>query len=169
MCGSRPSQERLELMLVRSGDLWHCTNPACLSELAIGTSRDTEVDRVYCVCGAVMKKHYHPPVFRYLDFLGEREQDALQGLAPDLVLETARKESRMPSDTTAAKYHSPSPMRARNALLGRAGLARTFGGLGSFLAVIFLGGGVYLLPESFTDPLQAQAVGLIAGGVIISL
>jgi len=50
------------------------------------------VDRVYCVCGAVMKKHYHPPGFRYLDFLGEREQDALQALAPDLVLQTARKE-----------------------------------------------------------------------------
>ncbi|HEX4536601.1 MAG TPA: hypothetical protein VH140_06615 [Candidatus Acidoferrum sp.] len=28
----------------------------------------------------------------YLDFLGEREQDALQALAPDLVLQTARKE-----------------------------------------------------------------------------
>jgi len=51
-------------MLVRSGDLWHCTNPACLSELSIGTSRDSEVDHVYCVCGAVMKKHYKPPVFR---------------------------------------------------------------------------------------------------------
>jgi hypothetical protein len=50
------------------------------------------VDRVYCVCGAVMKKHYHPPGFHYLDFLGEREQDALQALAPDLVLQTARKE-----------------------------------------------------------------------------
>jgi hypothetical protein len=48
-------------------------------------------------------------------------------------------------------------MRARNALLARAGLARTFGGLASFLAVIFLGGGIYLLRESFTDPLQAQA------------
>jgi hypothetical protein len=79
-------------MLVRSGDLWHCSNPACLSELSIGTSRDTEVDRVYCVCGAVMKKHYHLPGFHYLDFLGEREQDALQALAPDLVLQTARKE-----------------------------------------------------------------------------
>src|SRR3984893_16010400 len=88
----RPSQERLELMLVRSGDLWHCTDPACLSELSIGTSRDTEVDRVYCVCGAGMKMHYHPPGFHYLDFLGEREQDALQALAPDLVLQTARKE-----------------------------------------------------------------------------
>jgi len=55
-------------MLVRSGDLWHCANPACLSELAIGTTRDTEVDRVYCVCGAIMKKHYRPPGFHYLDF-----------------------------------------------------------------------------------------------------
>ena len=72
-------------------------------------------------------------------------------------------------DTTPAKYHAPSPMRARNALLARTGLARTFGGLGSFLAVIFLGGGVYLLPESFADPLQAQAVGLIAGAFIIAL
>ncbi|HTG27758.1 MAG TPA: hypothetical protein VK818_06005, partial [Methylomirabilota bacterium] len=59
---------------------------------SIGTSRDAEVDRVYCVCGAVMKKHYHSPVFRYLDFLGEREQDALHVLAPDLVLQNARKE-----------------------------------------------------------------------------
>jgi hypothetical protein len=60
-------------------------------------------------------------------------------------------------------------MRARNALLARAGIARTLGGLGSFLAVIFLGAGIYLLQESFTDPLQAQAVGLIAGAFIIAL
>ena len=92
MCGTRPSQERLELMLVRSGDLWHCSNPACFSELSIGTSRDAEVDQVYCVCGAVMKKHYRLPVFRYLDFLGDREQDALQALAPELFLQNARKE-----------------------------------------------------------------------------
>ena len=54
-------------------------------------------------------------------------------------------------------------------MLVRAGVARTFGGLGSFLAVIFLGAGIYLLQESFTDPLQAQAVGLIAGAFIIAL
>jgi len=47
--------------------------------------------------------------------------------------------------------------------------SRTFGGLGSFLAVIFLGSGIYLLQESFTDPLRAQAVGLIAGAFIIAL
>ena len=75
----------------------------------------------------------------------------------------------MPPDTTSARYRSPSTVRARNALLVRAGVARTFGGLGSFLAVIFIGAGIYLLQESFTDPLQAQAVGLIAGAFIIAL
>jgi hypothetical protein len=73
-------------MLVRSGDLWHCTNPACFSELSIGTGRDADVDQVYCVCSAVMKKHYKPPIFRYLDFIGDREQDALHALALDLLL-----------------------------------------------------------------------------------
>ena len=78
-------------MLVRSGDLWYCTNPACLSELSIGTSRDTNVDQVYCVCGAIMKSHSNPTVFRYLDFIGEREQDASHVVAPDLLLENAQK------------------------------------------------------------------------------
>src|ERR1700692_47870 len=75
----------------------------------------------------------------------------------------------MPTGAPSPGYCSPSTMRARNALLARAGIARTFGGLGSFLAVIFLGAGIYLLQESFTDPLQAQAVGLIAGEFIIAL
>src|ERR1700730_1376041 len=94
----RPSQERLELMLVRSGDLWHCSDPACLSELSIGTSRDSDVDHVYCVCGAVMKRHCNPTVFRYLDFIGEREQDALHALAPNLRPQNARKKLRMTPD-----------------------------------------------------------------------
>ena len=75
----------------------------------------------------------------------------------------------MPPDTTSSRYRSPSPVRARNVLPVRDGVARSFGGLGSFLAVIFLGSGIYLLQESFTDPLRAQAVGLIAGAFIIAL
>jgi hypothetical protein len=75
----------------------------------------------------------------------------------------------MPSDTTSSRYRSPSSVRARNVLSVRDGVARTFGGLGSFLAVIFLGSGIYLLQESFTDPRRAQAVGLIAGAFIIAL
>jgi hypothetical protein len=75
----------------------------------------------------------------------------------------------MPPEPTSASHRSPSPVRARNVLPVRAGVARTFGGLGSFLAVIFPGSGIYLLQESFTDPLRAQAVGLIAGAFIIAL
>jgi hypothetical protein len=51
--------------------------------------------------------------------------------------------------------------------LGRA-LRALSGGLGSSLEVIFLGAGIYLQRESFTDPLQAQAVGQIAGAFIIA-
>ena len=59
-------------MLIRSGDLWHCTNPACNAELSVGHGREMEVDHVYCACGGVMKKHYTSPLFTYLDFLGDR-------------------------------------------------------------------------------------------------
>ena len=75
----------------------------------------------------------------------------------------------MPLDTTSSRYRSPSPLRARHVLPVRDGVARSVGGLGSFLAVIFLGSGIDLLQESFTDPLRAQAVGLIAGAFIIAL
>jgi hypothetical protein len=87
-----PLARKPGLMLVRSGDLLHCTNPACLSKLSIGTIRDAEVDDVYCVCGAVMKKHYLLPGFLYLDFLREREQDALHELDPDPGPQNARNE-----------------------------------------------------------------------------
>jgi hypothetical protein len=63
-------------MLLQSGDSWHCSNPSCASELLIRFSREVQVDHVYCICGAVMKKPYAPPVFRYLDFLGDRGQQS---------------------------------------------------------------------------------------------
>jgi hypothetical protein len=50
------------------------------------------VDDVYCVCGAVMKKHYLLPGFPYLDFLREREQDAVHELDPDPDPQNARNE-----------------------------------------------------------------------------
>jgi hypothetical protein len=57
----------------------------------------------------------------------------------------------------------------KNTLVARAGVARTFGGLGGFLALVFLGAGIYLLQEALGDPVRAQAVGLIAGAFIIAL
>jgi hypothetical protein len=76
---------------MQSGDLWHCTNALCGAELSIGISREIEVDHVYCVCGGVMKKHYTPPVFNYLKFLGERETDLHLPLS-DPGLHHARKD-----------------------------------------------------------------------------
>ena len=105
-------------MLVRSGDLWHCTNPACLSELSIGTSRDTDVDHVYCVCGAVMKKHCHPPAFRYLNCIGEREQDALHALALTggecLAFGTAQRERQEPGEHYGKRLNQSAGEQSRS-------------------------------------------------------
>ncbi|MGC1484526.1 MAG: hypothetical protein WA789_12095 [Candidatus Acidiferrum sp.] len=54
-------------------------------------------------------------------------------------------------------------------LVIRGGLARTFGSLVSFLALIFLLLGVYLLRDAFAHPLDAQAVGILAAALSITL
>src|ERR1700743_1000734 len=95
--GPQPLARKAGLMLLQSGDLWHCTNPACCSELTIRFSREVEVDHVYCVCGAVMKKPYRPPIFRYLDFLRA-------GTAPS--------ESVLSSEIPAHPVPTPPPAEA---------------------------------------------------------
>lgn len=54
-------------------------------------------------------------------------------------------------------------------LVIRGGLARTFGSLASFLAVLFLLGGLYLLGDAFEHPLTAQAVAVLAATFSITL
>jgi hypothetical protein len=54
-------------------------------------------------------------------------------------------------------------------LVIRGGLARTFGSLISFLAVLFLFGGLYLLGDAFEHPLDAQAAGVLAAAFSITL
>ncbi len=54
-------------------------------------------------------------------------------------------------------------------LVIRGGLARTFGGLATFLAAIFLLIGSYLLGDAFEHPLDAQAVGVLAAALSITL
>ncbi len=78
-------------MLIQSGDTWHCTNTLCGSELFIGTTKDVEVDHVYCVCGAMMKKQYHAPVFTCLDFIGTPKTEVMNYPLPQLRLESVRK------------------------------------------------------------------------------
>jgi hypothetical protein len=75
----------------------------------------------------------------------------------------------MTLDPSASLRHDESGRYNKNALVARAGVARTFGGLGGFLALMFLGAGIYLLQEAFSDPLRAEAVGLIAGAFILAL
>jgi hypothetical protein len=54
-------------------------------------------------------------------------------------------------------------------LVIRGGLARTFGSLVSFLAVLFLFFGLYLLGDAFEHPLAAQAVAVLAAAFSITL
>jgi riboflavin transporter FmnP len=54
-------------------------------------------------------------------------------------------------------------------LVIRGGLARTFGSLASFLAVLFLIFGFYALGDAFEHPLDAQAASVLAAAFSITL
>jgi hypothetical protein len=60
-------------------------------------------------------------------------------------------------------------MRPAKSLLARGGLARTFGGLAGFLAVIFLCWGLYILEDTFANPLNAGAAAVISAAFILTL
>lgn len=65
--------------------------------------------------------------------------------------------------------HRRSRWRHSKPLVVRGGLARTFGGLASFLAVLFLCGGIYMLQDTLANPVSAQPVAVIAGAFSIAL
>ena len=54
-------------------------------------------------------------------------------------------------------------------LVIRGGLARTFGGLASFLAILFLCFGFYMLGDALEHPLDAQAAAVLAAAFCITL
>jgi len=56
-------------MLMKSGERWHCTNPACHCEVLVETEGQIQGTNPRCTCGSIMKKGYSPPVLKYLDFL----------------------------------------------------------------------------------------------------
>jgi len=56
-------------MIMKAGQQWHCTNPACRCEVLVQSSSEQEGGNPRCVCGYPMKKNYTPPQFTYLDFL----------------------------------------------------------------------------------------------------
>ena len=67
-----------------------------------------------------------------------------------------------------ALHHNP-PQNSPKSLAVRGGLARTFGGLATFLVLTFLGSGIYILEDAFANPLAAEGAGLIFGAFIIAL
>ena len=67
---------------------------------------------------------------------------------------------------TAAFGHLHSPDRP---LKLRGGLARTFGSLASFLALLFLLLGLYLLADAFENPIAAQAAAVLTAALSIAL
>jgi hypothetical protein len=56
-------------MIMKSGERWHCTNPACRCAVLVEITGETEGENPVCACGSLMKKSYSSPVFEYLDFL----------------------------------------------------------------------------------------------------
>jgi hypothetical protein len=62
-------KEGTATMIMKTGELWHCTNPSCRCEVLVQSGSDTEGSNPRCVCGAPMKKTYAPPNFTYLEFL----------------------------------------------------------------------------------------------------
>ena len=56
---------------------WHCVNPACQCKEPASASVSAEDSAPRCSCGALMKKSYTQPVFRYLDFLREEPPPAI--------------------------------------------------------------------------------------------
>ena len=56
-------------MVMRSGERWHCLNPACGCTVLVESNGEISGEGPRCACGSVMKKAYSPPVFHYLDFL----------------------------------------------------------------------------------------------------
>lgn len=65
--------------------------------------------------------------------------------------------------------HREIPGHTAPPLIFRAGITSVFSGLVGFLAVLFLGVGMYLLEEAVVDPLSTQSVTLIAGAFALAL
>jgi hypothetical protein len=60
---------------MKTGERWHCTNPACCCAVLVESSGKVEGSNPLCACGAAMKKKYASPALTYLDFL--RREEAL--------------------------------------------------------------------------------------------
>jgi len=56
-------------MIMKTGEHWHCINPACHCEVLVQSDSEIDGPNPRCVCGAPLKKKYAPPNLTYLEFL----------------------------------------------------------------------------------------------------
>jgi len=70
-------------MVMKSGERWHCTHPACRCAVLVENTGEIEGQSPRCACGSVMKKDYSSPVFRYLDFLKFPEPELARWDTPE--------------------------------------------------------------------------------------
>lgn len=68
-----------------------------------------------------------------------------------------------------APLHRAPRVRSPKPLVMLAGLGRTFGSLISFLALLFLSWGIYLLADAFAHPIDAQAAALLVAAFAIAV
>jgi len=65
-------------MIMKTGELWHCINPACRCEVLVQSKGVIEGSNPRCACGAPMKKKYAPPNLTYLEFLRVEDPVAIR-------------------------------------------------------------------------------------------
>lgn len=70
-------------MMMKAGERWHCTNPACRCVVFVEIPGEVEGKNPVCACGTVMKKQYASPVFQYLDFLRFPEPEPARTESPE--------------------------------------------------------------------------------------
>ena len=56
-------------MIMKRGERWRCTNPACQCEVLVESNGQIEGSNPRCACGGIMKRKYAPPSLTYLEFL----------------------------------------------------------------------------------------------------
>lgn len=74
----------------------------------------------------------------------------------------------MPADAHSSKHREVTGYAAPP-LIFRAGITSVFSSLGGFVALLFLGMGIYLMQEAVADPLSAQPVTMVAGAFALAV
>jgi hypothetical protein len=62
-------KEGTATLILKTGEHWHCINPACHCEVLVQSDSEIDGPNPRCVCGAPLKKKYAPPNLTYLEFL----------------------------------------------------------------------------------------------------